>query len=394
MSVRVLVTLGRLPKGLEVARCLRGAGCTVFVADPFGSHLSKPSRAVEKSFKVTAPNDSQEGFLSDLLKLVKRFHIDLIIPVSEEAIHVAGLAGRLPPETHLFCPPPPKLMRLHDKFSFIEAVREAGLLAPKTFRGDDPAAQALSEKEGYVVKPALGCSGNGLRLANKGEPLLPTEQIHQNVVQQRIDGQEVSTFSIARGGKVLGTVVYKGLIFAGTVATNFARLCDQEAIETWIEAFVKAEQYSGVIAFDFMIDKTTGAAYPIECNPRLTSGIHFLQHRDLAKAFLREPLDHAMRFKPESRFQEGHTSLTKAYSALLRPRTFFNRLALVLTTRDVLWSWRDPLPFFLMTPMSWPVLRQVLFKGASFGEAATKDIEWLPPADKKEGSPKAHESAA
>lgn len=375
MSFKVLLTLGRLPKGLEVARCLSAAGCSVYVADPFGSHLSKSSRAVEKSFRIAAPNDNQEGFLGDILEIVARHQIDLIIPVSEEAIHVAQLDGRLPAGTTLFCAPPAQLMRLHDKYAFIEAVRKAGLLAPETYRGDERGARALAARNDYVIKPALGCSGSGLRLARKGEPLSAEEQVSANVVQQRVDGDEVSTFTLARDGEVLGTAVYRGLIFAGTVATCFERLAGMEAVEAWIAKFVKSEGYSGVIAFDFMID-ATGAAYPIECNPRLTSGVHFLQHDDLAKAFLGGVLTQPLRFKPERRFQEGHTSLTKAYSALFQPRTLLKRLALVFTTRDVLWSWRDPLPFILMTPMSWPVLSQVLFHGVSFGEAATRDIEW------------------
>lgn len=377
MTRAVLLTLGRLPKGLELARCLSKAGHTVYVADPFGLHLSKPSRYVKKSVKVTPPNDDQAGFLNDILATVQDYGIDLIIPISEEVVHVAQLDGRLPKGTTLFCPLPDQLGRLHDKFAFIQTARAIGLAVPETHRADTPAALRLAAKSDYVIKPALGCSGAGLRLAKKGALVDASERSPRNVLQRRINGEEVSTFSVVRDGRVLGNVVYKGLIFAGTVATCFERIESAQAVEDWIQRFVEAERYSGFIAFDFIID-TAGMPHPIECNPRMTSGVHFLRHDDLAKAVLDADPQGAIRFKDEPRFQEGHTSLTKAYSALPHFRTFLRRLKLVLTTRDVLWSWRDPLPFVLMTPMSWPVLSQVMFKGVSFGQAATRDIEWQP----------------
>jgi hypothetical protein len=50
----------------------------------------------------------------------------------------------------------------------------------------------------------------------------------------------------------------------------------------------------------------------------------------------------------------------------------------------VLFRFRDPLPFLLFTPMSWPVLRQALFEKVSLGEAATRDIVWHPPQDRQD----------
>ena len=44
---------------------------------------------------------------------------------------------------------------------------------------------------------------------------------------------------------------------------------------------------------------------------------------------------------------------------------------------DVVWSWRDPLPFLLMTPLSWPILKPALFEGISLGEACQRDISPL-----------------
>lgn len=375
---KVLLTLGRLPKGLELARCLHRAGCDVYIADPFGTHLSKPSRAVKRSFRVAAPNSDEAAFSRDILQIVAACGIDLIIPVSEEVLHVAQLADRLPEGTRLLAAPFERMLRVHDKHAVMKTVRAAGLQAPETHHADMAEAAALAARSDYVVKPVFGCSGAGLRFGAKGAPLFPAEKHPGNIVQSRIRGREVSSLTLVRDGKVLGSVLYQGLVFAGTVATCFERVQDAPEAEAWIERYVAAQGWTGFIAFDFMID-SSGMPWPLECNPRLTSGVHFFDHGDLAAALLDGDLPAPVRYKPQTRFQEGHTTLTKAYSRIRHPKEFLRRLKLVFGTRDVLWSWADPAPFLLMTPMSWPVLSQVLFGGTAFGEAATRDIEWRVP---------------
>lgn len=125
MGKTVLLTLGRLPKGLELARCLHGAGHRVLVADPFSLHLSKPSRAVARSFQVPAPARDQAAYLDALAHICRTQRVDLVIPVSEEVMHVALLADQLPVHTQLLCETHPTLLNLHDKFAFIEDVADA-----------------------------------------------------------------------------------------------------------------------------------------------------------------------------------------------------------------------------------------------------------------------------
>ena len=375
MNTSVLLTLGRLPKALELARCLHAAGCRVFVADPFRWHLSKPSRAVTRSFRVTAPNDDQSAYLDELLQIIESEKIDLIVPVSEEALHVTLLEPRLPEHARLFSPSHDVLMPLHDKFAFLERARAAGLRSPETYRANDLRAEGLAAETDYVIKPALGCSGIGLHVCVQGAPLPMPLRARSMLVQKRIHGREASSLTLAEEGRILGTVIYEGLVFSGTVATCFKRVDDALSAEEWIANFVLDLGYSGFIAFDFILDEN-GDAWPLECNPRLTSGIHFMDHADLAASILGAPPGHGIRRKPGKAFQEGHTTLTQAYAAFFSPRAFLRRIGHVFSTKDVLWSWRDPLPFVLMTPLSWEILRQVVFKGATFGEAATRDIEW------------------
>ncbi|MEL7487118.1 MAG: ATP-grasp domain-containing protein [Pseudomonadota bacterium] len=377
MKRAVLLTLGRLPKGLELARCFHSAGCEVYVADPFSLHLSKPSRAVKETFKVTAPNVDRDQFGADILKIVDDRNIDIVAPVSEEALYVAALAPRLPAGTTLLTAPLERLVRVHDKFSFIETVREAGLRAPTTERASSDAAGRLLEQSDAVVKPVLGCSGAGLTFLSRGATIPETVRGEDFIVQKRVRGREISSLSFVRNGVLQAHVLYRGRVFAGTTAACFERVDDAPDADAWIKTFVAHHDWSGFVAFDFIVDED-GAAWPLECNPRLTSGVHFFDHEDLATLLLDVTSVRQCRMKSQTRFQEGHTCLTKAYAHILQPRAYFDRLKLLFSTQDVLWAPGDRAPFVLMTPMSWPILSQVMFKGASFGEAATRDIEWRP----------------
>ncbi|MEM8772474.1 MAG: ATP-grasp domain-containing protein [Pseudomonadota bacterium] len=374
MNKTILLTLGRLPKGLELARALHGAGVRVIVADPFGTHLAKPSRAVAKSFVVTAPNSDLEAYLDELERIVREEHVDLVIPVSEEALYVLMLAERIGAE-RIFSDDAEKVLKLHDKLQFQMLVADAGLEGPLTMRADDPAVSSVTAETDWVLKPRLGCSGGGLMFGSRGA-VPPAEKTDpQNVLQRRIRGREISSLTVARSGNVLGTALYEGRLFSGTVAVSFQRIRDAYPTEQWIADFVRAVDYTGFIAFDFIVDEG-GRPWPIECNPRLTSGVHFMEHASLAAAVLGDSGADKIGFKDAHSLQEGHTSLLKAYAAAGRPKEFLRRMKMVFTTGDVLWSWRDPWPFLLMTPMSWPVLNSVIFEGDTFGEAATRDIEW------------------
>jgi predicted ATP-grasp superfamily ATP-dependent carboligase len=377
MTGTVLLTLGRLPKALELARALHAAGCRVLIADPFRRHVCRPSRTVAKSFVVPAPNTDARAYRCALLKIVREEKVDLVIPVSEEALHAADIAPELPSETKLFGPTPDVLRRLHDKLDFNASAAALGLPVPESARGDSEAAETLSQRMDYIVKPIHGCSGMGLSLRKRGELLQPADRQPGQIVQERLYGRHLSSFSIAEAGRILATVIYRGRIYSGTVCVCFERVEDAPQAEAWITRFVAAERYSGFVSFDF-IEDAGGTPRAIECNPRLTSGVHFVDPAGLAIAVLKPETTLKSGLKPTRAFQEGHTALLEVYGALLRPREFARRLRALLTAEDVLFRLKDPMPFFMFTPMSWDVLGRAMRERISLGKAATQDIVWVP----------------
>jgi len=370
----VLLTLGRLPKALAMARACRAAGCRVLIAEPFRWHLCKPSRDVAASFRVTAPNSCLESYLGDLLEIVRRESVDLVLPVSEEALHVARLVDRLPEGVRLGAAPESELARLHHKVDFIHLARQRGLAVPETCLAGDERAGELTARGDYVEKPVHSCSGIGLHFGRAGDPARSAS--NDTLVQEKLEGALVSSLSLVHDGRELGTVFYRGTVFAGTVAICFERLDEAPSAQRWVSKFVSGSAYSGFLAFDFIVDER-GEARAIECNPRATSGLHFFEPAALGRALLEPQSVTEIALVEKRRFQWALSTLTETYAALFRPREFRRRFAELASARDVLWSLRDPLPFLLMTPMSWEILWPAMTSATTLGEATQRDIAWF-----------------
>jgi len=370
----VLLTLGRLPKALDLARGFSKAGCRVLVAEPYGWTLAGASRHVAREFKVPPPSKGKAAYLAALAQIVRREGVDLVVPVSEETMHVAHLAGMLPEGTRLFTMPAAEVIALHDKAGFVRAAEAMGLAVPRSAPLGTAAAEVLAQSGPVVVKPVFSCSGNGLAILRGGEPLPLPDPAAPAVVQRFVEGAEHSTCTIAQGGRVVSTMVYRGAVMSGSVAVAFERV-EVPAIEAWVQRFVAASGWSGFIAFDFIVD-AGGQPFAIECNPRATSGVHFWEGEDIARAVLEPDWTGPVRVRRHKALQQFYACLTETQGAMLRGRGFLPSLKSLVTTRDVSWDWRDPWPFLSMIGTSWPIIWQSITTGARFGEVATQDVGW------------------
>ena len=357
----VLLTLGRLPKGLDVARSFAAGGWRVVVAEPFGWTLVGASRAVAAGHRVPAPTAGHAAYLAALRAVVAAEDVSLVVPVSEETMHVAHLAG-----VPVFTMPAPLVLRAHHKLGFVGLARELGLDVPESAALGSPAAAALAARADFVTKPVHSCSGRGVRFFTAGDA--PPHEPVPSVLQARLRGDIISSCAIARAGQVAGNALYRGTQFSGSVAIAFERT-EHAAAEAWIARFVAGTGWTGFVSFDFIIDKA-GRPWAIECNPRATSGLHFFETADIAPAILegRPP-----RFRAARQLQQFYSCLTE-----LRPGRagYFARLRRLASLADACWEWRDPWPFLSMIGTSWPIIREAARRGATFGEVATLDVGW------------------
>ena len=365
MSRTVLLTLGRLPPAIDIARSFAAAGWRVLVAEPFPWHLARTSRAVSACVRVPSPVENAAGYRAAIAELCARESVDLVVPVSEETPHVCALGGALT----VFADSQTHVLALHSKLGFIHRAAALALPVPATARIDTARAAEIAATGRYIVKPEFSCSGRGLSLHAAGEPL-PARRGHGWAVQRRLDGEHVSSFAIARDGEVLALVAYRGLVNFGSVAVCFERI-EHAAVERWTRAFVEGTAHTGFIAFDFI--DADGEPRAIECNPRATSGVHFLATADIAPAVLGERV---ARPRPEKRLQEGYSCWTATLASLGDGPARRHNWSCLRSARDVTWSRGDPWVFVLMMFSTWRIIWRAIRRRRPFAEVLSLDIEW------------------
>jgi len=335
-------------------------------------HLCRMSRCVHRSVRITSPEKAPDRYLDELEAVIVEEGATLVVPVSEETLRVAALRDRLPPDVEIFGSDQPTLLELHDKYRFAQRARALGLDAPESFLPKDVAAIAATMP--LIAKPRHACSGRGVRHFDPDSRPEPGSLSSADLIQQRIDGREVSSFAICRSGRVLALVVYEARILSGSVAVCFRSIAIPPAVARWVERFAEAVAYTGFLAFDFIIDSSE-RAFAIECNPRATSGIHFVPAAVLAELITQETPERAT-LEHGITLAESWSSLTVLLGKLFEPAAFRSTLAELARARDVSRSRRDPWPFLLMPVNTAPILWRSIRRGSTFAEVAVSDLEW------------------
>lgn len=229
-KLNILLTNGRFPVALDLARQLHQAGHTVYCVDPRGYPIARFSRAVEASAQTPAPHDNPDGYLSAIKKLVVLWKIDMIVPVHEELL---SLADSDEPEilSRLFAPSFKLLLRLHEKYSFTKYMHSLGLAVPTAWlcKSMDDVINLPTEKfpGGLALRPCLGEAAQDSYHLRSGEPL-PELDIGEHkwyVAQELISGIRYCSYSIVRKGSleatgVVGAFGQTPIHTTGVVATS------------------------------------------------------------------------------------------------------------------------------------------------------------------------------
>lgn len=374
----VLVTGARAPVALELARLLHAAGHRVLVAESLPRHLCERSRAVARSFRVPAPNADRAAFLAALARIVREERVDLVLPTCEEVFHVA--AGPLGCE--VFAPPRDHLLRLHSKLAFVRTLESRGVPAPETWEVTSPEDLAalcrrLPAGDRLVLKPVWSRFAVHVAFVTAGGPL-PALSDRPWIAQRFVEGRPLCTYGVARQGRLLAHAAYDAEFTAGRGASVSFRPLDHPRLLQWVQDFVAAEGLTGQASFDF-VEGADGTLWPLECNPRATSGVHLFDAADgLDRAFLGRPQE-VLLPRPEA-----SVVLTLAMwlfalpqvRSLARLRAWADRLR---GARDAIFRRDDPLPFLSQFGVLAHLASVALRHRTSLLAASTRDIEWNGP---------------
>ncbi|EJD48881.1 hypothetical protein AURDEDRAFT_161817 [Auricularia subglabra TFB-10046 SS5] len=364
--MRILLSNGRFPVTIDIARQLHRAGHVVFIVDPTQYHICKFSRAVKKSYYVPAPHFHPHGYVEAVRKAVREQHIDMILPLHEEILHLAECGY---PEIvgKLFAPAFPTLVRLHSKWAFSRILTQVGLDHPRTVLCQSPQdIKRLDLGQELALKPEFGRATAGVHHHTPGasvpDDLLETVSPGvRYVAQEWIRGRAYCSYAIAYHGRLTAFAVYPVEETLDGSSCVYFKAVDHSRIREYCAALARSlPGFTGQFALDFIENEETGRLVAIECNPRATSGVHLYSGtRELSDAITR-PLggsataDVAVA-KPGVRRQVAPGMLMwDRAGGKPTLRRWLQHMGRLMWTMDVIFTWRDlaptlTQPFFLTT---------------------------------------------
>ena len=389
-TYRVLLTGGRAPVTLDLARMLHRSGHLVFIAESMDHHLCRTSSAVEQCVLVPSPRHHTEKYLSALEHWVKIWQIDVLIPMCEEVFYVAGGAERLRQRCRVLVSSLEQLHVLHHKYDFNRLAKSMGLPVPDTHLILTPQEWLEMQqvlKGEWVWKPVYSRFAAKVRMPKLGYHDPPGEDTLSPaspwVAQRYIHGRGLCTYSVVHEGQLIAHATYDSRYRTGSVgASVFFEQVQHEGTRAWVEHFVRTTGFSGQIGFDF-IEDVTGQVYAIECNPRATSGIHlFHPGNDLVRALL-EPevvLSEGIEVTPRLANDKAMLALPMLGSGIRQIHSSRGSLRAWRTAwqgaRDVVYVRQDRRPFFEQFAVVLAAWRLARSQQITLTEALTHDIEW------------------
>ncbi len=374
--MNILLTGGRAPATLELARAFHRAGHTVFMAESLRGHLSQPSAAVKANFVVPAPRQNKEAFLIALKHIIVENKIDILIPTCEEIFYVSMGRDELP--CTVFAEPIKKLNVFHNKWSFVVNAIGIDLYAPETIliANQDDVLHAYAHWRALILKPVYSRFAARTLIMPPLQKALSTLKFETPwVAQEFLVGQQYCTYSVCHNGVVHAHTTYPTNFTAGPGATIVFEHVEHPAIFNWVKTFVRENNFTGQIAFDF-IQTAAGQLYALECNPRATSGVHLLASNPmLVDAFI-DPKPGCVTPLDRSSHMLSAAMLMYALPDAIKKGNLINWLKTFFTSNDVIFDLRDPMPFFLQLRSVFAYLALARRYGITPLEASTFDIEW------------------
>lgn len=366
----VLLTGTRAAATLDLARRLRREGIRVIGADSMRFPLGSFSNAFASHHRVPAAAEDRDAFVDAVATLAERERVDLVWPTCEEVLHLAAgwpdRAARIP----LFAPPIHALELLHHKFRFAEWTLELGsdVRAPTSWPGEafaDPPADdgfanaSASRAAGVIWKPVHSRFAAHTRLTP------PLGDRAGWMAQRLVEGAEFCSWALCVEGEVRVLAQYRSLARFGRGAGCALEPTWSEAAADFTARAAVALGCTGALAFDFIEAADGSGTHVIECNPRMTSGIHVLDPSVPIGPLFERPLH------PPGRPPLQRPAKLAAATFLVSPR-----LALDSAIPDVMADERDPRPAWTQGLGFAEFVWRALSHRTSLLDATTLDIAY------------------
>lgn len=383
----ILLTGGRAPVTLDLARQLHVAGYRIFVAESLPYHLCRTSSKVEKNFQVSPPNQLPSQYIKELRTIIENEQIDHLLPTCEEIFTIAQGIKQLPSSCQVWSESIERLDLFHNKWRFIQCVKNFGWKTPKTWliRSNEELKERLRQvnpQQPWILKPVYSRFSSQIIRLEHAQSLIPEScDISDHspwLLQEWVNGRQICTYSFVIKGKMLAYAAYPTLFTAGQGTSILFQPYENPSLQKKIEQLLASYRLTGQFAFDW-IQTAENEWIPIECNPRSTSGIHLLSSTADWRIILgdaEKPDSVCFTPAPHSNRMIGLAMCTYGLASIRSLADLWRWLQTFGSSKDVLFQLDDIRPFFDQFRIVMHLYSRSKKLNLSLTKSSTYDIEW------------------
>ncbi|MGK0289480.1 MAG: putative ATP-grasp superfamily ATP-dependent carboligase [bacterium] len=375
---KLLLTGGRAPVTLDLARLFHATGWKVLVADSIKFPICKSSNAVSRTFLLPPPKTETKAFIERLKEIIQHYEIDYLLPTCEEVFFISRYRDELSPYCKVLCDDFDKIKQFHHKYTFTTLAKDLGIKVPLTnlVESKKDLFQYKKTSKHYVFKPAYSRFATETKINPSFEDVIELTPTRQQpwVAQEFIQGKEYCSYGFAIDGKLKAFSCYHPLYRVGKGSGIYFKPVDNLVIQKFVKNFVEKFEFTGQIGFDFM-ENSFGEVFVLECNPRATSGLHLFDLQDRFEQVL-DP--NALLLVPDRPKPKMVAIGMKVFGFPygLQSGGFSKFKKAYIVAEDIMLNTKDPKPFFYQLVTAGEILKTSLRKRVSLLDAATSDIEW------------------
>lgn len=322
--MKILITGARSFVAYSLIRLAKLQNCEIYIADSQKKNICFTSKIAMKKFIFPSPKNDFLNFKKEIIDFCKKEKIQKIFPTCEEVFYFSKIKTDLQEiGTDVFCDDFDKLLLLHSKNDFIKFCEDLPIKTPKTTKITE-----IEELEWYKnVSEKMIFKYEFSRFANyvfvnfddkNFKNIKKLQKLEGNMVAQEfINWEKYCSFWVAKDGKLCSNIIYDVKFSYKWGSATFFWNIFNEKIHYFVEKIVEKLNFTGFISFDYIV--TENEIFVIECNPRVTSGIHLFDNNNiLAKLIF-------------ANFSEKFFPKDNIYKTFILPNLCFNFLK----------SWKD-----------------------------------------------------
>ena len=287
--MNVLITNANSRMALCLARSMAKKGHRVIVGDYVRNALTFFSRYVSAKFLYPSPYSAPDEFLGTLRDKIRKYSIDVVIPVHEETFLISKHQKELKDATSIASADYEAILSVHCKDKLHALLKALKILSPKTVPliemvNDERIREQFTGK--VVLKPRQGGGNWGIHIIDQGrdyikaiEDYLATSGVDRRrvLVQEWIPvSKKYSHVVLYQDGELVQEFADCHLrdVPLGGGAGCLRMTCDPGPMTDISKKLFDHLGWHGIAEVEYVTHEETGEYYPIEINPRIWGGVN------------------------------------------------------------------------------------------------------------------------